>query len=65
VIVVNGSGVVVDGVAVGRDKPCRVGGRVEVTKRGGASVEGSGASLMQDVRTKMANRMNILIFFMG
>ena len=65
VIVVDGSGVVVAGVAVGRDKPGRVGGRVEVTKRGGVSVKGPGASLMQDVRTKMASRMDILIFFMG
>jgi hypothetical protein len=64
-VVLDGSGVVVNGVAVGRDNPCRVGGKVEVTKRGGVSVEGSGASLMQDVRTKIASRMDILIFFMG
>ena len=34
--VVDGSGVEVGGISVGRDKPGLVGGRVEVTKRGAA-----------------------------
>jgi len=64
VVVVEGSGVAVDGVAVGRDKPGLVGARVEVTKRGGASVVASGAILMQDARLKPRSRANIQIFFM-
>ena len=64
VMVIDGSGVAVDGVAVGRDKPGLVGARVEVTKRGGASVVTSGAILMQDARLKPRNRANIQIFFM-
>jgi hypothetical protein len=63
VVVVDGSGVVVTAVAVGRDKPGLVGARVEVTKRGGASVVASGAILMQDVRLKPKRRANIQIFF--
>ena len=64
---VNGSSVgeAVGGTAVGRVKPCFVGGRVEVTKRGGASGVSSSETVTQDVRMKQINRMNIQIFFMG
>jgi hypothetical protein len=64
---VNGSsvGVPVGGTAVGRVKPCFVGGRVEVTKRGGASGGVSSATVTQEVRMKMVRRVMVQIFFMG
>ena len=64
---VNGSsvGVPVGGTAVGRVKPCFVGGRVDVTKRGGASGVESSAVTTQDDRRKMVRMVKIQIFFMG
>ncbi len=58
-------GVPVGGTAVGRVKPCFVGGRVVVTKRGAASVGEFFPTLTQDVRMKMVSRMKIQSFFMG
>ena len=63
-VVVDGSSVAVNGVFVGRDKPGRVGGRVDVTKRGATSVAGSGAILTQDETIKLASRMDIQNFSM-
>jgi hypothetical protein len=64
VVVVDASGVDVDGVAVGRDNPAFVGGRVAVTKEGGTAVVASGAILMHDVSIRLATRSPIQIFFM-
>ena len=63
VVVAEPSGAAVSGVAVSRDKPGRVGGRVEVTKRGGASVVGPGATLIQEARLRLVSTMQIQIFF--
>ena len=64
VVVVDASGVEPGGVAVGRDKPTFVGGRVEVVKGTGISVEGCCAILTQADRVRLASRMNIQNFFM-
>jgi hypothetical protein len=64
VVVVDGSGVVDDWVSVGKDKPGRVGGSVEVTKRGGASDAGSCASFTQELTARLRSTMNIQSFFM-
>jgi hypothetical protein len=64
VIVTDGSAVDAVEVCVGMDGPGRVGGRVEVTKRGGAAVEGPGAILTQEVNGRIASRVHIQIFFM-
>jgi len=64
VVVMDGSAVDDAGVAVGRDKPGFVGGRVEVTKAGGALVADSGASLMHDVSARLAASRPIQNFFM-
>ncbi len=61
VVVVDASGVVVDGVSVGNDTLCRVGGRVDVTKRTGVSSTGSGAILMQDVNKKASRIVEIFL----
>ena len=56
---VNGSGasVRVGGISVGMVKPCLVGGRVEVTKRGGAFVAvSSEETVMHDVRVRAKSR---------
>ena len=61
---VNASEVGVDGIGVGKVKPCFVGGRVEVTKRGGASgVTDSCETLTQDVSIKTNKKVieNFLI----
>jgi hypothetical protein len=66
VVVVDGSGVEaveVGGTSVGSDKPGLVGGRVEVTKAGGASVAVSCETLMQEPRLRLASRIRIQIFF--
>jgi hypothetical protein len=63
VTVIDGSLVAAVGVVVGRDKPGRVGGRVEVTKRGAAAVDGPGAILTQAARRNVASRMQIRFFF--
>jgi hypothetical protein len=61
---VKGSGVseAVGGTSVGRDNPGFVGGRVEVTKRGGAFVAVSCETFIQDVNIRIS-RINIQIFF--
>jgi len=62
----DGSGVVVGGTRVGTTKACLVGGRVEVTKRGGRGVDVtvSEETFTHEVNVEMS-RMNIQIFFMG
>jgi hypothetical protein len=49
---------------VGRDKPARVGGRVDVTKSGAAVLAVSWETLRQELRLKLMSRSNIQIFFM-
>jgi hypothetical protein len=63
VVVVDASRVEVGGISVGRDKPDLVGTRVDVTNRGGASVTGSCATLIQDDNIKDRSRIDIQIFF--
>jgi hypothetical protein len=63
VVVVDASGVEVNGIAVGKDKPGLVGGRVEVTKAGGAGVPVSCETLMQEPRLRLVSRISIQIFF--
>jgi hypothetical protein len=63
VVVVDASGVEVGGTSVGRDKPCFVGGRVEVTKRGTAVFAVSCDTLTQEPRLRLVSRINIQIFF--
>jgi hypothetical protein len=63
VVVVDASGVAVGGTSVGKDKPGLVGGRVEVTKAGGADVPVSCETLMHDPRLRLVSRMSIQIFF--
>ena len=66
VVVVDESGVEaveVGGTSVGKDKPGLVGGRVEVTKAGGADIAVSCETLMQEPRLKLVSRMSIQIFF--
>ena len=64
VVVVNAaSGVEVGGTSVGRDSPGFVGGRVDVTKRGGALVACSCETLMQEPRLRLVSRISIQIFF--
>jgi hypothetical protein len=63
--VVDGSGVEVGGTRVGTTKACLVGGRVEVTKRGGAGVAVSIASeetFTHEVKVKMSRR-KMQVFF--
>jgi hypothetical protein len=64
VIVVEASGVAVSGVAVDRDMPGRVGGRVEVTKLSGVRVAICGARLTQDARNRLPARMHVQSLFM-
>jgi hypothetical protein len=64
--VVEASGVEVGGTRVGTVRACRVGGRVEVTKRGGAGVGVSIASeetFTHEVNVETSRR-RIQIFFM-
>jgi hypothetical protein len=65
VVLVNGSGVAdsVDGVSVGNAKPGLVGASVDVTKRGGASVDASCDTLIQDARLRLRSDANIQSFF--
>ena len=63
--VVAASGVEVGGILVGTTRAGLVGGRVEVTKRGGAGVavgNSSEETLTQEVNVKMSRKM-IQIFF--
>jgi hypothetical protein len=64
VVVVDGSDVEVGGMSVGRDKPGRVGGRVEVTKIGTAGAGVSSETLTHEPRLRLAIRSNIQILFM-
>jgi len=57
------SGVDVGGMSVGRDRPGLVGGRVEVTKAGGADVSVSWETLMQEPRLRLVSRIKIQNFF--
>src|SRR5919109_843564 len=52
VVVVDASGVKVIEMSVGRDNPGRVGGRVEVTKTGGAEIGVSFETLTQEARMR-------------
>lgn len=61
VVVVPASGVVVDGVSVGRDTLWWVGGRVDVIKRTGVSVAGGAAILMQDANKKASRIVEIFL----
>jgi hypothetical protein len=63
VVVVEASGVVVDGVSVGRDKPGCVGGRVEVTKIGAVATGVSSETVMQEPRLRLSMESHIQIFF--
>ena len=66
---VNGSGVmvVVGGISVGRTRPGLVGGKVEVTKRIGASVGAvPGETVTQAVRIMTVTRIvQMSLFFIG
>jgi hypothetical protein len=64
---VKGSGVsvAVGGISVGRTRLGFVGGKVEVTKRIGASVGAiPGEMLTQDVRRKMRREVQYTVLFM-
>ncbi len=61
VVVVDVSAVVVDGVSVGKDTLCRVGGKVDVTNRTGVFSTGCGAILMQDVNKKARRIVKIFL----
>ena len=63
VVVVDVSGVDVGEIAVGRDKPGLVGGRVEVTKRGASGAGVSSETLMQELRLRVVIRRSIQILF--
>ena len=63
VVVVDASGVAVGGIAVGRDKPGLVGGRVEVTKRGASGAGVSSETLMHELRLRVVIRRSIQILF--
>ena len=63
VVDVDGSGVKVSDISVGRDNPARVGGRVDVTKRGAAVLAVSCETLRQELRLKLMSRNIIQIFF--
>ena len=65
---VSGSGVsvAVVGVSVGKVKPCLVGGRVEVTKRGGAFVASDSCEMVRHaVRSRTGIRIKIIFLFIG
>jgi hypothetical protein len=64
---VKGSGVLVEvgGISVGKTRLGFVGGKVEVTKRIGASVGAvPGETLTQDVRRKMRREVQYTVLFM-
>jgi hypothetical protein len=63
VVVVDGSSVDVGGMSVGRDKPGRVGGRVEVTKIGTAGAGVSSETLTHEPRLRLAIRRSIQSLF--
>ena len=61
--VVDESGVDGEGVSVGRDKPGRVGGRVEVMKMDLVGAGVSSETLMHEPRLRPMIESNIQIFF--
>jgi hypothetical protein len=63
VVVVDRSGVDGGGVSVGRDKPGRVGGRVDVMKTDLVGAGVSSETLMQAPRLKLVSTSSIQIFF--
>jgi hypothetical protein len=63
VVVVDGSGVEVGGMSVGKDKAGRVGGRVDVTKTGATGAEVSSETVTQEPRLRLVMIRNIQIFF--
>jgi hypothetical protein len=63
--VVDPSGVDVGGASVGRDKPCFVGGRVDVTKIGAVGAGVSSETLMHEPRPRLRRASNIQIFCIG
>ena len=60
----DGRSLLVSAVAVGRDRPGRVGGRVEVTKRTGVRVATWGTTFTHEARTRLASRIDIRSDFM-
>jgi hypothetical protein len=64
VVLVEGSGVVVHGVSVERDKPGLVGGRVEVMKTDLVAAGVSSETLMHEPRLSPTMDSKIQIFFM-
>ena len=64
VVDVDGSGVKVSEMSVGRDNPGLVGGSVDVTKSGAAVPAVSCETLRQELRLKLMSTSNIQIFFM-
>jgi hypothetical protein len=64
VVVIDGSGVEVTSVPVGRTRAGRVGGRVDVINTGGALVDGCGTRFTQADRTSPASRMHVWNFLM-
>ena len=65
VVVVDESGEGGEGVSVGRDKPGRVGGRVDVTKTDLVEAGVSSETLTQEPRLMLTSRSNIQNFFIG
>ena len=65
VVVVDESGAGGEGVSVGRDKPGRVGGRVDVTKTDLVEAGVSSETLTQEPRLMLTSRSNIQNFFIG
>lgn len=59
VVVVEGSGVEVGGISVGKDKAGRVGGRVEVTKTGATGAGVSSETVTQELRVSPAIKRDI------
>jgi hypothetical protein len=64
VVVIDGSGVDVISVPVGRSRAGRVGGSVEVTNAGGALVDDCGITFTQADRNNPASRMHVWNFLM-
>jgi hypothetical protein len=62
--VVDGSDVDAGGVSVGRDKPGRVGGRVDVTKIDLVDAGVSSDTVIHEPRLRLMIESNIQIFFM-
>ena len=63
VVVVDASGVDAGGVSVGRDKPGRVGGRVDVMKIDLVGAGVSSETLMHEPRLRLMMESKIQIFF--